>query len=89
VGSPNGGQGAETTGSLDVTNETNNVHGRGFEDGDDFDDFLLIELGALLVHFTENVSVTSLVAHKGGEVRNLVGIIDGESSDLSWKSKTK
>jgi hypothetical protein len=41
---PDGGQGTETTRSLDVTDNTDNNHSGSFDDSDGFDDFLLVHL---------------------------------------------
>ena len=40
---PNSGESSESSRSFDVTDETNDDHGRSFDDGDGFDDFLLVE----------------------------------------------
>jgi hypothetical protein len=42
-----------------------------------------VDLGAKLVHFTNNVGHSSLVAQKGGEVARLGGVITRERSDSS------
>jgi len=39
---PNGGQGSETSGSFNITNDTADNDGRNFEDGTGFDGFLLV-----------------------------------------------
>jgi hypothetical protein len=41
---PNGGEGTKTTGSLDVTDNTNDDHRGGLDDGDSLDDLLLVHL---------------------------------------------
>ena len=51
-----------------LPNNTNNDHWWGFDDGDRFDDFLLVGLGASLVHFPDDVGHTSLVALEGSQV---------------------
>ncbi len=43
VSSPHGGQSAETLGGFDVTNNTDDDHGGSFNDGDGFNDFLLVQ----------------------------------------------
>lgn len=68
--SPDGGQSSETSGGFDVSDDTSNDDCGGFEDGDTFDDFLLVELGSWLLDFSENVCHTSLE--------------DGESSQVDW-----
>jgi hypothetical protein len=42
--SPDGGQSSETSGGFNVSDDTSNNDGGSFEDGDSFDDFLLVEL---------------------------------------------
>jgi len=42
--SPDGGEGTETTGSLDVSDDTDDDHRRSLDDGSGFDDFLLVHL---------------------------------------------
>jgi len=59
---------SETSWGLHVANNTNNDHWWGFDDGDRFDDFLLVGLGASLVHFPDDVGHTSLVALEGSQV---------------------
>jgi hypothetical protein len=41
---PDGGKGTETTGSLDVSDHTNDNERRSLQDGDGLDDFLLVHL---------------------------------------------
>lgn len=42
--SPDSGEGTETTGSLDVSDDTDDDHRRSLDDGSGFDDFLLVHL---------------------------------------------
>jgi hypothetical protein len=44
VSSPDGGQGAESAGGVDISNETDNVQRGGLEDGDGLDGLALVEL---------------------------------------------
>lgn len=80
VRSPDGVEGTETAGSLNITDETNDDHGGSLDDGDGLDDLTLVKLRARLVDLTENVSHTSLEAHEGGEVGLLRLIIAREAS---------
>ena len=75
---PDGGQGAETAGGFDVTDKADGEHGGSFDDGDGFNDFLLVDLGAGLVGFTHDVGHTGFVAHKSSEVRSDGSIVLGE-----------
>jgi hypothetical protein len=75
---PDGGKGAETMGSLNVTNNTNANHGRCLKDSHGFDDLLLVELGAGVINSTDNMGHASLVGKESSKVRRLAGVIDGE-----------
>jgi hypothetical protein len=44
VKTPNGGEGAKTTGSLNITNDTDDSHRRGLDDGDGLNDLFLVDL---------------------------------------------
>jgi hypothetical protein len=81
--SPDSGKSAETTGSLDVTNQTNNAHGGSLDHSDRFNNLLVVNLGSWLVGGTKDVSHTGLVAHEGGEVAWLGSIILGELADFT------
>jgi len=80
---PQVGQSAETTGGLDVANNTDDNHRGGVQDGNGLDSLFLVELGARLGHGTENVGHTSLVAHKGSQVGLLGRIIPWKRSDVT------
>jgi len=80
---PDGGEGAETGGGLDVADDTDADHRGGLDDGDGLDDLLLVELGAGLLDITEDMSHTGLEAHEGGQVARLGGIIGREGLDLT------
>jgi len=75
---PDGGQGAETTGSLDVADQTADHHGGSLNDRDTLDGLALVQLGAGLVHLSKNVSHASLVANERGQVGSLGRIVLGE-----------
>jgi len=80
---PDGCQRAKSLGSVDVSNNTNGNHRRSFQDSNRFDNFFLVELRSRLIHFTKNVSATSLVGHEGGQMWRFGDIIFGEALDLS------
>lgn len=68
---PNGGHAAKTSRGFDVSNDSNSDHGRSFNDGDGFNDFLLVRFGTRVVDYTDNVSHTSFVAHEGSQMSGL------------------
>lgn len=80
---PDGGQGSETSRSLDVSNDTDDDHRRGLDDGDSLYDFSLVHLGTRLVEVSDDVGHTSLVSHDGSEVDGLLGVVLGEGLDLT------
>jgi len=76
---PSCSKGAETTGSLNVTNHTDDLHGWALNDGGGVDNILLdglLTLTTLLI--LDNVGHTGLIAHKGSKVDGLGGVIPGE-----------
>ena len=75
---PYGGKGSETSGSFDVTDNTDDDHGWGLDNGDGLDDLTFVHLGSGSVKITENVGHTSLVTKHGGEVDGLGLVITGE-----------
>jgi hypothetical protein len=81
--SENGGEGAETGGGHHVTDDTDDVHGGGLDDGNGFEDLLLVELGAGALGVTHDVGHTSLEAHEGGEVGFLGCIVLGEGANAA------
>jgi hypothetical protein len=81
VGSPDSLEGTETTRSLDVTDHTDDLHGRALNDGAGVHDILLDDLltfTALLI--LDDVSHAGLVADKGREVDGLGSVVLGEVS---------
>lgn len=78
LGSPDGGKGSESSGSLNVSDDTNNNDGRGFDDGDGFYGFLTVELGSWSVDGSQNVSHTSLETSEGSQVDRLSSVVTRE-----------
>jgi len=77
---PDGGQGTETSRGLDVTHQTDNDHRRGLDDGDSFNNFLLVDLGTGLLGFAQDVGHTSFVAQESRQVSWRRGIVLRERS---------
>ena len=76
---PDGGESAEATGGLDVTDDTDNLHGGALNNGASVDDVLLDHL----LSFTsllelDNVGHTGLVSHEGGKVALGASDVTGE-----------
>lgn len=81
---PNGGELAEATRGLNVTNETDDLDGRALDDGGGLNDVLLedlLTLAALVV--LDDVSHARLVADEGSEVNGLGWVILGEVADTA------
>lgn len=82
---PDGLDGSWSFRGLDVTGKTDDLEWRALDDGDGFDDLLLVDGGAWLLGLSDDVSHTGLEAHEGSKVNWLGSIILGEGLDLtSW-----
>ena len=81
VFSPHGGQSAQTLGGLDVANQTNSNHRGTLDDGDGLDGLTFVQLRTRLVHLTQHVRHTGLVANKRSQMRRLGGVILGERAN--------
>merc|ERR1719462_17002 len=75
TGSPNGLDGSWTIGGLDVTGDTDNLEWWAFNDGDWFDDFLLVDCRTWFFSFTDDMSHTGLETNEGGQMDWLGSII--------------
>jgi len=84
---PDGGEGSETAGSLDVANETDGDHGRSLDDSNGLDDFLLVQLGTGTVQITDNGGHAGLVAHSSRKVDGLLGVILGEAGNWALEMR--
>jgi hypothetical protein len=78
-----GGQSTKTRGGLDVSDNTNDDHGRGLDDGDGVNDLTLVHEGTGTVHSTDNVRHTGLVPAKGGEMGRFGRVILGEGANAT------
>ena len=76
---PDGLKGPMSMGRFDVTDNSDDHDGRSLDDGDGFDDFLLVRLGPRTIHDTTDMRHTSL------ETRN-VKIRNGKTS---WNIKLR
>jgi len=79
-----GGESAEASWGLDVTNDTNNLHWWALNDGGGVNPVSLDEFLTLTaLDGLDNVGHTGLVGHEGGEVWGFRGIVLGEALDLA------
>jgi len=79
VSSPDSGERAHTTGSLNVADETDNLHWGAFDNGARVDNILLdhfLTLTTLLV--LDDVGHAGLVTNEGGKVARGCGVVAGE-----------
>jgi len=80
---PHGSEGTETFGCLDVSNQTHHTHGRSLNDRHCLNNLLLVDLSTWFVGLTQDVGHTGLVAHEGGEVAWLGGVVPGKFANSS------
>mmetsp|Transcript_28676 Transcript_28676/g.42472 ORF Transcript_28676/g.42472 Transcript_28676/m.42472 type:complete len:338 (-) Transcript_28676:127-1140(-) len=73
-----GGKSPQTTGSLHVSNHSNDHHGWGFEDGHCVDNLALVHQGTGAVYSTDDVGHAGLVSAEGREMGEFGGVILGE-----------
>jgi len=78
--SPDGGEGTQSSGSVDVSNHTNDSHGRSFDHGHSLDNFLSVELGPRSLDFTHNMGHTGFETSEGSEVARLLRVVLREGS---------
>jgi hypothetical protein len=76
-----GGESAEASGGLNVTDKTDDLHGGALDDRHGLDDVLLEDLLTLTAFVVaSDVGHASLVAHEGGKVDGLRFVVLGEGS---------
>lgn len=80
---PNSGESSEAAGGFDVSDESDNLQGRSFDDSDGFYFFLFVEFGFGSVDVSEDVGHSCLESTEGCEVRSLGSVVSGEGSDSS------
>lgn len=78
--SPNGGEGSETSGGFDISDNSDNNHRGGFDNGDGFDNFFFVEFGTGFFNVSENVGHTSFESSESGKMDRGGGVISGERS---------
>ena len=80
---PDGGEGSQASGGVDVADQTHDLERGGLDDGHGLNLLLLVEFSLGSVDVSEDVGHAGLEASEGSEVGSLVGIISGEGSDSS------
>mmetsp|Transcript_11521 Transcript_11521/g.25350 ORF Transcript_11521/g.25350 Transcript_11521/m.25350 type:complete len:248 (+) Transcript_11521:619-1362(+) len=82
--SEDGGQGTKSTRSLQVSNNTDDNHGRGLQDGNGINNLTFVHDGSGTVNTTDDVGHTGLVGTEGSKVWGSGCIIvPGEGTDAS------
>ena len=77
------GEGPEPTGGLDVSDDTDNDHGGGLDNGDGINNLLLVHESTGAVDSTDDVGHAGLVAHEGSQVARLGGVVLGEGANAA------
>jgi hypothetical protein len=76
---PDGGESAEATWCLNVTDHTDDLHWGAFNNGDGVNDILLEHLFTFTSFLIlDDVTHTGLVSHEGGKMRFVSGVVTGE-----------
>eukprot|EP00178_Gracilaria_changii_P002665 TRINITY_DN13974_c0_g1_i2.p1 TRINITY_DN13974_c0_g1~~TRINITY_DN13974_c0_g1_i2.p1 ORF type:complete len:242 (-),score=21.76 TRINITY_DN13974_c0_g1_i2:33-758(-) len=81
--SPKGSQSSQSLDGFDVSDHSDDSHGRSLDNGGCFDCLLFVELRARSLDFSQNVGHSSLETCKSGKMRGLFLVIFGERSDSS------
>jgi len=80
---PDGLEGSHPVWGLNVADDTDHHDRRGFDDGDGFNNFLLVDLGPRTIDHTANVGHTSLVTGEGGEMNRFLRVVLREGLDTT------
>jgi len=80
---PDGLEGAEAAGGFDVSNNTDTNHWWGLQDGNWFNNFLLVQFGTVPLDFPDNVGHTSFITDESGQVAIFVFAVFGMGLDPS------
>lgn len=86
--SPDGGEGAETVGSLDVADDADGNDRRCLDDADGLYNLFLVKFGPRLIDVAHNVGHARLVAHEGSEMARLRRVILRECLDLAAMARS-
>lgn len=73
----------ETSGGIDVSDNSDDNHPGAFDDGNGLDDFFLVKSGSGFANLSDDVSHTSFESNEGGKMNRLRGVVLGKLSYLS------
>ena len=90
---PDSSQGSQASWGLDVTDNTNNNHGWGVNNGGSLNNLTLVHLGTWSVQVSDNGGHTSLVTKEGSQSNRLrldvlregLDLTSVRGSSLSWE----
>jgi len=80
---PDGGEVSETSGGFDISDDSDDNHWGGFDDGNGFNNFLLVKLGSGFLNVSENVGHTGFESSESGEMDGGGRVISRERSASS------
>merc|ERR1711935_1049309 len=80
---PNSFQGTQSPWGFNVSDHSDAHDGRSLDDGDSFDNFLLVDLGTRSVQLPDNVGHARLVPKEAGQVHGFGGVILREGLGLT------
>jgi len=83
VGRPDGAEGAQSPGSLYITNSANNDERGCLDDGDRLDDLALVHFRSWTIEITDYMGHARFVAHECSQVDGFLGVILWERLDFS------
>jgi len=66
--SPDSGQSSESSRGIDISDQSDDNHGRGFDDGDSLDGFFLVQFGSWFFDFSQDVGHSGLEPSESCEV---------------------
>jgi hypothetical protein len=80
---PNGGEGSETSGGFNISDNSDNDHRGAFDNSNGFNNFFFVQFGSRSFDISEDVGHTSFESGEGGHVAGFGGVIFGERSASS------
>lgn len=83
VAGPDGRQGPQASGGVNIPDQSDNADGWGLDDGHGLHDLLLVELGSWSVHLSHDVGHPCLETSERCEVAWLLVVVLGERADAA------